>query len=366
MFSVHKRRPLAKTPVLSDPQKYDFQTREREQILRHIRERPERSVTQLPSLDRFAARLDALRTNPYMFYHGESEEYVAADKERQHKREEWNIVVDKYNSQRLPGLPSSALLSLNNKPAVDPLLLDNIFDDLRSDDFSRGQVRSTVEKVLSRRPCCDRIRHCPTALEPVEQNMIIIKNSLLSIVTLDSSVPFEGDIPPEALVIRLDAIKVLLRNHFEIESPVLVDVLCRELSKTKDGSGAVGYVHFLKLIESFVNGENKTSTQRACFKTFDIYDLEAIPRRDLIALRGSKPSEFVNGQTRPMIKALLDIFCTSLDSNAIDQEKFNEYFDLNENIVAGFLEEILRHLLVVQYKHKRDTLLPVGHAKHRR
>ena len=378
MESIGRKRPYAPSPVL-DERQYDYASRESEQKLRSIREMPvvyekRHPARHIPRSMSRLAELSSLRSSPYMFFHGETDEYEEASKEREAQRRKWDEQLASRKAMRTPGVASS--LPPLVPPSVSPVLLDNIYDDLMSDDFSRGQVNRTVTKVLSKQQQVEKLRDFQqktfrdweTADEP--ENMGIIRNTLMSITVVDPTLA-DGtaatELTEEMLVIPLEQLKTTLRTAFDVEADMTVDVFCRELSKNKDGGGHVGFMYLYKLFKEVCTGkEHVKHSVRACFKVFDTWDLENVPKRDLVALRGCKASAFTNGQSRAMAKALLDVFCQNPEmGNSIDEERFRAFWETKETLVAGFIEEIIRYIITTIFNraYKRDSLLPPAHQK---
>eukprot|EP00760_Papus_ankaliazontas_P010006 PhM_4_TR14174/c0_g1_i1/m.47437 len=160
--------------------------------------------------------------------------------------------------------------------------------------------------------------------------------------------------------------------------------------------GFILYSNFLEQLDGVINGDDSEHCVRGCFKCFESSRRAgSILGSDIRALRGAKPEEAAkrtNGGTFPMLKALLDLFherqqsydqqqnqkqksggkgskrannnnnnnSAVLDPDVVDLDTFRSWFRSDARATAGFIEEILRQILILQYTVRRDELVQVA------
>lgn len=185
--------------------------------------------------------------------------------------------------------------------------------------------------------------------------------------------------------VRVALILDILREEYNIHNPVLLDALRSGLQRTNDrlregspisavssspssssataaGAGTICFSTFMELIDLYVNGQPSIDTRHACFDVFDTTRCRVVTLKHLRSLRGLSDDKLLtrtDGGTFAMLKVLLDTFQQSEElTTTLTKEQVLPMFDVDEGrLVEGFLEEVIRQIVVHEYGVARQTLL---------
>jgi hypothetical protein len=339
-MSIRRNRPLLSRSVLNDLD-YDPPSKRKAEFLERLRPR-----------DSKHSRLESLRASPYMFFHGESSDYSEAVRQRE---EEQKALA----TRPQPG-DKKATFAYSVVPKASPILLDNIFDDLNSDAFAGGSVLKTVAAIRSRR----RGAEATSALknEDVPPNLRTLRKVLLNCAAPDanSKQPNQAGWNFESsgdILVSVAAFKREFRFLFDIESEQLLDLLIRDVTSRPLGRPlpeTVSFHQLYELFEKYVVGDESRGTSDSCFSVIDRKGSQTASLNSMRELRGLAESALPKGMRFSMLKATMNIFlCGSHSGLTISDGEFYKAFLEQDALVCGFMEQIVRHILVKHFGHDR-------------
>jgi len=385
-MSVRRGRPPAPSPGLQEA-KYDPQTSQRQARLERLRPKDRKG--------RNVMRLESLRTSPYMFFHGETEEYTEAARERDVQRMAWmeqNAEVLKQQKQQGAADKSTyghtsvrpLAVTPTPQPAVLPVLVDSLYDDLNTDAFAGGAVLQTAERIS------DKVRQRTAAtcenpaigsVDDVAVNMQTVWRALVRCVVVDHAAAsaakpsgagwsFENTDPSQSVtasngcLISVAAFKSELRDVFDVTNERVIDAFVRGVAGRSAGRPGVpetiSFTETVALLDLFVNGSKQAKdTVHSCFALFDTRNCNTISLAALRALRGKPDKHWPHGATFPMLKAFID-YCLKNPAApmvTVTLDEFAAEWAESGTLAAGFLEEVLRVIVVKNFEGDRMALV---------
>ena len=281
---------------------------------------------------RIAERVAPLRHSPYIFFHGEQ---IGEDDETKNEP------------------PPAAAEAPSSSPKREASPYGGLEED--EDIFTHGSIKQLLVDVQRRRELFAHRQEHPAFSEPSSPNLKTIRSVLLRIAhSEDGAAPY----------FKRDEFIGVLRDTLGIMSDPLLQAFWTELDQRN--SGVISFSAFFGLLEAFTNGPHSEETCKACFAVFDTDDRRVLTLKRIRSLRACKPHEMTgtSGVTFPMIKALLDMWHHSpeIDPNDVIQtmkvEQFQHIWESDDQIVAGFFEEIIRQILRIQFNHMRSEFVP--------
>ena len=154
----------------------------------------------------------------------------------------------------------------------------------------------------------------------------------------------------------------VLRHDYEIHNANLLEALAASLGGEKQAT-AIPFFTWMTMLDQILNNPIHSNTTRlACFRVFDLDQVRVITAKNIRHLRMLKLQQIyeqTDGGNFLMVKSMLDLFChpDSAWTSTLSQEDFLPLLDCDENLVQGFLEEIVRQLLVQKHDCDRNDLL---------
>jgi hypothetical protein len=304
----------------------------------------------------------AARCSPYMFYHGGEITYEdGSQNEKTTKKKKTEDAPAETPSKPLDDSDQPTDLSPVRDPRSEsalsmvspPLLLPKAqlapLEDY-DDEFSRGAVLAAIRDLRKRREKQAARKFNDILQTPCAENLVSFQARLAMEVRND-----DGSTP----AIRRENFINLMKGTYEVESDTLLDLFCREIDRSNEGM--IPFTKVMELMNFFVGGEHRILTATACFRVFDVDKRDTLTLRRMKKMRASKPKERygTSGATFAMIKAVLDLWMHDVTlSTTLSLEQFLPYWDTNEALVRGFMEEIIRTIMVVEFKFQRDKLVP--------
>jgi hypothetical protein len=311
--------------------------------------------------------MDQLRSSPYMFYHGEPHEKDPKEVRdaSPFRKSDMSQAIKKADELFTGGLCKTAMEELRKRQ-------DRHRAVVRADVFTNPKSLNLA--AVQRRFAEAIADTIPVTIIPLES-----KSSFKSKSSPSSPVspPASGPSPAESAFNQissptkpLDAggpqipvtkIIEVLRNDFDINNSNLFEALTAALP-----GPSIGFFSWMAQLDAVLNNPLHSMTTRlACFRVFDVDQVRVLTSKGIRSLRCLKPhqlAENTDGANFFMLKAMLDLFChpDSQWTSTLTQEDFIPLLDLDENLVQGFLEEIVRQLLVQKYDMARSELLAVA------
>jgi hypothetical protein len=382
------RRVRRATPTIGlDEAAYDPATSLRQQRLERLKPRDGKHSP--------AMRLESLRASPYMFFHGESEEYTEAAREREEQRLTWLESKKGASPQRGDDGRNSNMsfghTPLPPPPAPSPILLDSIYDDFNSDAFAGGIVLSTAVRLAEKR----KKLHLVTQNNPIVKtddyhaNMGLFRRALLRCIAVDATGTadsvaakpsavgnwsFNNDNTASDLGVSVRAqhdeinlhvgmLRTELRDVFDVSSDKLLETFLREVSgraaTNRPGlPDTIAFQSVYNLFDHYVNSRDKRAyTARACFLVFDTLKCSMVSIGSIRELRGKAARYLPPGATFPMVKGMMDAFLRQPGVTTLSFDEFAAIFAESDVLVTAFIEEIIRSILVDKFDHDRAALM---------
>ena len=310
---------------------------------------------------------DNPRSSPYMFYHGEPHEKdpkEVRDASPFHKSD-LPLAMEKADELFTGGLCQRALDELRKRQDRHRCVLkDDVFTHQKSANLAAVQRRFAESIALT----------MPVKIVPSERkgSLIKLKGSHKPSEPVPKSDPNASgsfdDIAASPLDTgpQLSVAKIIevLKNDFDISNPNLFEALTAALPNP-----TLPFFNWMNQLDAILNNPTYSmNTRLACFRVFDVDEVRVVTSKSIRAMRCAKPqqlAERTNGGNFHMVKTMLDLFChpDSEWTSTITQEDFMPLLDVDENLVQGYMEEIVRQLLVQKYEYNRNDLLSIKPAQ---